>query len=145
MAVEIKSKQIGDCTYRVRQLPAVQGRKVLVRLMKMFGPALGSMESNGNAEGNVLQMLSTALENLDEDMFDSLCDTFAKYTEFELPNGNYIGLGEQGMFDQHFTGKMGQMTQWLVFCVQVNFADFLGVLSGAVKKSAPPAPTTSSS
>lgn len=140
MPVEVKSKQIGDCTYRVRQLPAIQGRKVLVRLMKMFGPALESLGKN--TEANIGSMLSGALENLDEEVFESLCDTFAKYTEFELPNGNYVGLGEVGMFDQHFTGKYGQMLQWLAFCVQVNFADFLGVLSGAVKKSVPLAPTT---
>lgn len=138
MPVEVKSKTIGDCTYRVRQLPAIQGRKVLVRLMKMFGPALESIGKNTD----VGSMLASALENLDEEVFDSLCDTFAKHTEFELANGNYVGLGEPGMFDQHFTGKYGPMIQWLAFCVQVNFADFLGVLSGAVKKSAPLVPTT---
>lgn len=138
--IETKSKKIGDVTYRVRQLKATSGRKILVRLLKVFGPALDAVDTKGGI--NIGALLGGALQGLDEETVDSLCDTFAQQTEFELANGNFVGLGEAGQFDLHFAGKYVEMTQWLVFCVQVNFADFLGVLSAAAKKSAPPATAT---
>ena len=137
--IETQSKKIGPRIYRVRQLKATQGRKVLVRLLKSFGPALDSLDKG---KQNVGALLGRVLSELDEETVDYLCDTFAANTEFDLENGNFIGLGESGQFDLHFAGRYADMTQWLIFCVQVNFADFLGVLSGVVKKSGPPETAT---
>jgi hypothetical protein len=123
--LETTTRTIGEDTYRVTPLQAIQGRKVLVKLLKALGPAA---EAVADAQsGNVGALLAKLTANLEESLVDELCEIFAGRTEFQH-GSKWIGLGEAGQFDLHFIKKYGQMAKWLAFCVEINYGSFLGEL-----------------
>ena len=124
--LESSTRKIGDTAYRVTQLQAVKGRKLLVKLLKALGPAAEAITDAQS--GNVGALLAKLTENLDETLVDELCDVFAASTEYELASGKWVGLGEAGIFGLHFAGKYGEMAKWLAFAVEVNYGSFLGDL-----------------
>ncbi len=125
--LETKSKTIGDHDYRVTQLGATKGRKVLVRLLKACGPAFSLA-----AEGRSTEALGKLASDLDEETLDYLCETFAARTDMdEKPLAPVMEL--------HFAGNYGEMVEWLGFCVQLNFESFFSVLA---KKQAAPGSAT---
>lgn len=101
MALETRSKTINDTEYEVRQLDAITGRRVLTRLQR----AAKSMS--------------------DEDM-DFLCDSFAPSTCVISTNekGQRVAPKLSAIFGLHFAGKYDEMTEWLAFCIEVNFGSF---------------------
>ncbi len=123
--LETKSKAIGDNTYKVTQLGAGKGRKVLVRLLKVCGPAFALA-----ASGDTTEALGKLAADLDEETADYLCETFAARTEVELSNGKSVDLAS--IMELHFAGNYGEMLEWLGFCVQLNYASFLGALGKKV-------------
>jgi hypothetical protein len=103
------------------------GRKVFARLAKTLGPAAVKGLD-----------VAKALESLEED-FEFLCDTFAKHTA--VTGGDYGSKAPQldSIFDAHFVAKYPEMLQWLVFCLEVNFAGFfpgLGTIASVTSPSA---------
>lgn len=107
--VQTKEKTIDGNTYAVTQLGAIRGSQVFVRLMKMVGPAfLGEKKD-----------FAKAFEALREEDFKYLCDVFSERTFVD-------GKPLDKIFDFHFAGKYGAMFQWLFFCIETNFGDFLG-------------------
>lgn len=122
--LEASTKRIGETNYKVTQLRAVKGRRLLVKLLKALGPAATAIQDA--KDGNVGALLGKLTGSLDEDLVDELCDTFAGCTEFDLGNGKWIGLGETGQFDLRFAGKYGDMVKWLTFALEVNYGSFLG-------------------
>ncbi len=104
-----QSKKIGDFTYEVTQLGAITGSKVFVRLLRMIGPAFVGKNAD----------LGRIFESLKEEDVQFLYDTFAPLTF--IP-----GVGQlDKSFDFHFVGRYMAMVQWLIFCLQVNYGDFL--------------------
>lgn len=112
MPRELKERTISGTTYRVHQLGALQGRKVLARLGKVLA---------------VVQ--SDKLESLlAEDEVDYLCDTFGRTTEVHLGD-KWPQLSD--VFDEHFAGRYADLLSWLMFALEVNFGSFF---TEAVKK-----------
>lgn len=135
---ETKKKKIGDreYTYHVTQFGAREGGRVLVRLLKMVGGAVGEAVK-GEAEHfdmtTVGKMIGNLADTVSEEDFDYLCDTFAKASE--VSGGEYrepVLLTTDGVFDLHFAGAYVELGQWLLFAVEVNFGSFLG--EGFVEK-----------
>lgn len=121
--VETKEKTIEGTTYRVRQLDAVKGRKVVARLIRLL--------SNAAAGGD--DALSKIFASVTEEDMDYFCDVFAASTDV-----NYEGKWPclKDVFGLHFAGKYGEMMQWLLFCVEVNFGNFLGETKPATESPA---------
>ncbi len=115
MPLETKTKSISGVDYSVTTLGATEGRKVYVQLMKALAPGLKA----GHAE----DFLSNVLTELDEDVVAAMSDRFARTTTVQIGDrAPYL----KDIFDLHFAGKYGDMTKWLLFCLEVNFGDFLG-------------------
>ena len=51
------------------------------------------------------------------------CEKFGSCSFVHLEDGKLPRLDK--VFDDHFAGRTGAMVKWLVFAVEVNFADFL--------------------
>ena len=102
--LETRSKTINGTEYKVTQLDAIRGRKVLARMQRVAG--------------NMNQMS-------DEDM-DYLCDVFAPSTCVVSTNdhGQRVEPQLSKIFGLHFAGKYDEMAEWLAFCVEVNFGSF---------------------
>lgn len=120
--IESKTKTIGNHDYRVTQLGALKGRKVLTRLFKVIGPVVAAAVSGG-------QNLAHALDGVDEDTVEYLCDAFAARTEVD-------GVALDKVFEIHFAGNYAEMVKWLAFCVEFNFASFLDEFKKAQKQEA---------
>lgn len=120
-----ETRVIDGVEYRVTQFGALEGRKVLLRLLKAVGPLFAAFaELKGEGEGKLkdaIPHLDSALNGLKEEDLEYLCDVFARCTEVKL-NGKWPNLPD--VFDLHFTGKYISMFAWLKFCVEVNFSDF---------------------
>jgi hypothetical protein len=159
MAIESREKQIGDYTYRVTQFGAKQGRGLLVRMIKMAGPALGGALSalargnKGEFEAAIASGLSQGIyelaERLTEAEFASVTDEMAKLTVVVLDGDKEPRLS--GIFDDHFAGRYDEMLQWVAFVWEVNYGSFFGGSTdrvGMVRRlwstlSASPSPSTS--
>ena len=113
--IEVKSKEIGSHTYHVRQLGAKQGRAALTKLLNLAGNAFG---------GNPAAFFTS----LSEQDLEYFCRVFGENTEVELALDRRIPLFLQQQED-HFAGQFGEMLEWLVFCVEINFSSFLDALA----------------
>lgn len=126
-----ETRVIDGCSYEVTQLGAISGSRVFIRVLKLLGPLF--------AGGGKLD-LGRVFENLNETDFEYLCNAFKPVTMV-------TGQGElQGIFDIHFTGRYLAMMQWLWFCLELNYGDFLkgSSLTGALKAVGPTASASSS-
>lgn len=129
-----KSRKIGDCTYKTTLLSASEGLPINTLLLRVLGPAVATLASALPSVESVKDLpiealaraFSSAIHNLDSQDLRTLVDTFAPKTWVRLPDGKEPLLSD--VFDTHFAGKYARMYQWLGFCVQENFADFLDIL-----------------
>jgi hypothetical protein len=142
--LKTEERTIGAHTYRVTQLPAPVGRKLLVRLTKVIAPVLGTgvkgidlkdpqklslldidLDSLGDA-------LATFAEHLSEADLDYLCDVMAKQTQVnnigELGPAQWLTL--DSVQEHHFAGQYGDMFRWLAFSLEVNYRSFLSGNAG---------------
>ncbi len=129
MGIERKEKQCGDHVYEVQQFGAKQGRRILVKVFKLLGPALGEAAGadKGQTDGATISaLLRSASESVDVDLFDEVCDAFAQCTRVHLDDKRAPKLDDDDNFDQVFAGNYAEMFQWLAFAFEVNYGSFLG-------------------
>lgn len=117
-----ESDTIGEHTYTVTQLGALQGRVAATRLARIVGPLMGSAGDAGAALGR----LAGALH---EDDVNYFCDLLAPLTT--VSGGAYGSKAPrlQDIFDAHFAGHYFEMAKWLAFALKVNFGSFFDDLS----------------
>lgn len=120
-----QEKVIGQNKYSVMQLGGHKSLEVAARLGNMLGDTSGEILSSeadwGRAVGKFLKSLSP--ENL-----RYLADAMASHTDVTTPDGKSPRLSD--VFDAHFRGRTLEMFQWLIFALEVNFADFLDGIKG---------------
>lgn len=120
------TKTIGETSYAVSQLGALQGREALRRLAAIAGPAI---------EGGETVFFGKLVASIQKDDLEYFCNLFAKSTILD----GKVPLAST--FDVHFAGNYGDMLEWLIFAMEVNFKSFLdGVLkrmAGALVAAAP--------
>lgn len=129
--IESEETTIGDTTYRVTQLGAKQGRRLLMRLLRLAGPSLTeaiggdtSLASLGDVDLSTLSgAVKRLCENALEDELEHLFDTFAPKTQIDKGEGKWAVLSHEA--ELHFAGKYREMFEWLWFCLQVNYKDFI--------------------
>lgn len=115
--LKTEEKAIGNNTYIVTALGALKGREVFVRMVKMLGGAVDSLDKN-----NLGEALTKLADRLDEKDLNYLCDILAKNTDVRLPDGRAPRLAD--VFDLHFSANYLDMLAWLVFALTVNFESF---------------------
>jgi hypothetical protein len=142
----VHSKTLGDLTFKVGLLSVANGREMLVRLQRTFGPAIGEL---AEGRGGVARAFAQVAERLDSKDFTWVCDTLAERSSVVHPDGREQPLKQN--IDEIFAGKYGLMLQWIQFSLETNFADFLEPLREAYeayraskqKPSASPSQTAS--
>jgi len=129
--IEQQEKEIGKTTYRVRQLGASKGARLLTRLYKLLGPSLADLlRGVGAGLGDMpVYMLADALKTLAERLPDgeleTLIDDLAPTTEITRDGGaHWLQLKNEK--ELHFAGNYREMFMWLGFALEVNFSSFLG-------------------
>lgn len=134
MGLESKTKSINGVEYTVTQLGAKEGRRLLTRLLKVAGPALGEAAKAGGV-GSALEKIAL---NLNPDDIDYFCETLERTTTVRQGERN-PRLSD--ISDLHFAGNYGDEAKWLVFAMEVNFGSFLA-LAGDLKSAANESPAS---
>lgn len=138
MALEPREKTIAGESYRVSPLGAKRGRGMLVRLVKILGPGMGSFvggvgrSPSGTVESALALGVGEAVHDLTarlrEDELSAILDEFALTTI--LVKSAEIELRLSDVFDDHFAARYDVMLLWLRFCLEVNFGSFFDGSSG---------------
>lgn len=137
--METRERSIGGHSYRVTQFPGRMGLRLQVRLVKLLGPAVGTLAADGNVMdaqidgGMIGKAVGLLADRLEEDAVEKLV--------VELLSGTRRDGGELGgaQIDLAFAGHYGELLQVLAFVIEVNYGDFLGALTtgpGAVGQGA---------
>lgn len=148
MAIETRDRTISGTAYRLTQLGALEGRTMLVRLVKLLGPGVGSFVGGAGrgalnpASGadSVLAMgageaIHELCARLDATELGQIMDVFAANTTVVISREQEPRLSD--VFDAHFAGRYDAMLQWLRWCLEVNFASFFGGAAGNGAKGGP--------
>lgn len=123
-------KKIGKSTYRVDQLGAREQQRILLRLGKVLGPALGGLLGMGGVDSNKMsakkqsefgRLLGEALSKADVDEADDLIVTLCEKARVQEKEG---GPFEQVIFEQHFYGNLKASWEVAKFVFDVNFRGF---------------------
>jgi len=159
MPLSSERTTIGEVRYEVTKLPYKAGRKVLLRLYKVAGPALAravalAPEAKGKRLLDLdLHALAPAIsalveklaETLTEEDLDFIVDQLASYTTISRDGEKWPALKTE--MDFLFSGNYGDWIQWLGFALRVNFGGFFdGPAWVALREKAvqgSPFPTTS--
>lgn len=150
MATKAQEREIDGLVFEVAQLPAMRANKLLVRLGKVIGPALGKVSKlmQGGAKSIADAELSAVGEAI-EALFDKLTpEEFEAVTKELLAGASVTGAesvedgGTGGkkvpllpVFDRVMQGRTVTLGKLLAFAFEVNFADFFGVFRGLGDKA----------
>ena len=139
MAKKTERVRIDNEEYAISQLGAVEGLELYHELVRAFGPALrDELSQYRPAEETMARVLLRAIELMPRELMRELRQKFAANSK--VKSGELmVGLGEGDIFDQHFAGRYGLLTKWLLACLKVNFADFL---AGSGNLGGPPPGTS---
>lgn len=131
--IESKNITIGDTIYKVSQLGGVSSSRTFVRLAKFVAATSG---------GNLEKLFSV----LTEEDVTYFCELFSAQTLIQkIGSKSAARLSDEGVFDMHFAGdKIGQMIEWLKFCILLNFGSAFRGLVGAAERGAEKAAESSS-
>lgn len=134
MAIETRDITIGSTTYRVAQLPTRKGQALLVRIIKLLGPGVGSFVGGIGRSGGELDA-AMALG-----VGDALHDLAARLNELEVAGvleefakNTYVLLSDDvqpllnTIYDEHFAGRYDELMKWAKFCLEVNYRSFFVV------------------
>lgn len=130
---ETKNKKIKETTYYVTQLGSMEGRRVLLKLAKILTPLVidktitNKHELENKLENIFIRLvegISRFVDNLSEEDFSYVMDVFIPTTSINLGGSDTITLDKEKA-DLHFAGKYLEMLEWLQFCIEVNYSDFL--------------------
>lgn len=147
MGIEVLEREIGGLNYRVTLLPTKLGTATLVRLVKLFGPTLGSfiggigrgvatpgLGEQDLAEHGLAQGAGDAINafcaRLDEVELQRLLDLFAQYTVVEIDAQHEPRLDK--IFDDHFAGRYDLLFTWFRFALEVNYTRFFIANAGGI-------------
>ncbi len=126
-----QEKVLGGIHFRVTPLGFKEARRAFVRLTKAVGPALaraadGTDPANARPEdldmGSVLEALVDRVEDSDLEWF---ANVFGKTTTFSRDGQKWPILREAEREVLFGGGQLMLFFEWLKFCLEVNFADFL--------------------
>ncbi len=141
MPLSTKTFTIDGDEYEITSLGAKKGRKIWLKLVHALAPAMREMAAGGSklTETTALSALAAAIENLDDDVTESLYEAFGETCTVRIKEtGNTPNL-TGAIFDMHFAQRYLSMSKWLWECIRFNFASFLddtslGSMSGLLKK-----------
>lgn len=142
MACQTRVFKIDDTEFELTQLGGVAGLDLYDRLCKELGPTIAQAIKVGlgdkGADAGVAVLIVEALATLPSDSKKDLWVRFAGLSKVKagsmmLALGDGLKLEVNGTFDQHFAGRFGHMTRWLLACLKWSFGDFLPVSGGSEK------------
>lgn len=136
------SGEADDLTIEVTQLPGIKGRKLLVRLYSVLGPAFAALvegADGGTGAANVApdveldavsRAMTTLAHSLQEEDLEHVCKVFGATSRVRVGESGFVELTTE-MQDLVFAGRYLEMFRWLGFALEVNYSGFFAGLGGA--------------
>lgn len=139
MARQTKVIGIEGESYEVTQLGAERGMELYHALVKEVGPLVqeylspkkksGESEPGGEPEDEDVNLtfgrfLLTAIGKISKELLRELRVAFAANCKVHV-SGMPMPMTTGDLFDQHFAGRYGLLTKWLLECLKFNFLGFL--------------------
>lgn len=136
-------REIDGLLVKTVQLPAMRAFKLLARLVKAVGPALGvltKLDPSAQLDA-VAGEIAGAFASLDADEAERLVPEILTKTTVFIPDdrGGSEKLLTKERIDDMFTGRLMTLFRVLGFVLQVNFQDFYAGSAPAAPQS--PAPS----
>ena len=137
MSEAVKRANINGKTYIIGRLRASEGREILLLLLRNLGPGLGEALVGAAGVSGLAEMPAESLGRALQDVCLRLnADDLARASEaFGGVSSVVTGKTQVQLTpefqDTHFSGALGAWTQWIIACVEFNYADFLGYLTNA--------------
>ena len=124
MTLPTHERTIDGLSYETTILDADQGRKILVRVMKIMagGAAAAGEKMNKGSWAAGMSGIAGLLERLSDEDLGVFIKTFGARSTVLLDSGNRVRIAD--VYLLHFAGKMLAMMDWLTFCIEVNYSDF---------------------
>lgn len=134
---KLVQKKIDDKEYQFGLLNPFKASRLLTKLTKIVGPALGSMSKGGDVKSIMDMDLSGVMEDLcsrlDEDELESIMITLFEQV---LCEGDKM---TQAFVETEFKGSVSTLYKVVFAALEVQFGDFFvgkGVLASLKKKAA---------
>ena len=157
--IETQMKQIGGRHYRVTQLGAAKGTKLMVRLFKLLGPPVSQFLSGVAKDGKAVNIADIQMESVSEavmelsqliteDEMEHVISTLSRVTQVSDDGKQGWGSLDE-IRELIWAGNYIEMFKWLAFALEVNYAGFFGasgfgaVASALKAKSASTSPKAS--
>ena len=143
--MKIEEKEIDGLRFKTKQLPAMRAFKLMARLVKAIGPAIGALAKldPSTRVDAVTSELAGAFSTLDDQEAERLVPEILINTTVLTEDAR--GLSEKSLtkerIDEVFTGRLMTMFKVLGFALEVNYGDFI---AGSVP-AAPQPPALSAS
>lgn len=155
MALKTETKEIGGVTYVIGQVPATRSVKLLARLGRVLGPAIGEIaklfegvdlksgkgiaaaDIDLSRAGDVLKALFLGLDDAEIDgLLRELFSNVAATSATEA--GGFLGAfeGDLKKIDAHFSGNVDRLFRVLFASLEVNFGGFFDVLAALAPRVA---------
>ncbi len=128
--IETQERVIKGITYQITMFGSKEGSRVLARLMSHIGEPIGAV---GDAKGDnaIASAVGKFVTGFTPDEVTFFCNAFAAKTVVVLESGVHEKLSQS--FDLHFAGEYDAMLEWLIACIEVNYASFFVVLRERVE------------
>jgi hypothetical protein len=133
MAREETEKEIDGIKYTFCQLGAIKAHRLLLKLGKIVGPAIGAMANTGDGVKGLLgadidleDVLDSLFERADEATIDSILVTLGSqihYAKTEDQKGGVLNTID--LIDLHFTGRLPSMYKVMIAALGAQYGDFL--------------------
>jgi Phage tail assembly chaperone protein, TAC len=135
--IKTEEKEIDGTKFQVAGLDLRTERTVLVRLARLVGPALAELaKAGGNTKAVDLApaALRVLFEGLNDDEVDYLVEVFRPVTKVGMVTGKEEKQKVSWMpcIDSAFRNGASSQLKWLWFCLEHQFAGFLGSSSGGL-------------
>lgn len=129
--IEKHTREIKGRTYKITQHGAKEGRKILARLLQLLGKPFGALSASEGMEA-FAGAIGSFVAGLTPAEVDYFCDVYAPKTLVDM--GEATDLPLNTVFDEYFAGAYGDMTLWLVACIEVNYASFFDELRTEIER-----------
>ena len=137
MALDHVTRVLGRYEYTLTPMPARKASRLLARLFARFAPALKNADTS-----DVVGLVAALGAALDPDDLDALTEALIACTELQMhPAPMPRTVLTAAIVDTLFAAEMGEMMQWLLFGLEVNYGSFFA--EAQAKMAARPAPATS--
>jgi hypothetical protein len=144
--VPTETTSIGGKTYKMFMLSPMQSMDLLVDVSKMIGPSIGpvidklfsgrslkSVDDVLNIDLGTADLFTKACERLfgglDKNILHAVVDAFREVTEVD-------GQKLDTMWELHFRGKIGELFQWVMWGMKVQWGKSFSALGSEINRFA---------